>query len=142
MRKLYNTILISIVLFAFFGCEEKKNDTQVRYMFEDEDSVAYELKMPASYLIVHHKRLRYNEPSNIIIKLHDVKTGRPIADTEVSLTIINKGRRKKIEIVQSSPGIFEGDFELNFSGLSTLDFEVAMGSMVHSATIDQEVIRE
>jgi hypothetical protein len=58
------------------------------------------------------------------------------------LTIINKGRRKKIELIQSAPGEFSGTVELNFSGLSSLDFEVKTKDLTSAAMIEQEVIRE
>jgi hypothetical protein len=124
------------------SCEKSPESQHINYIFNQNDSLVYKVYLDDLYLTVHHRRLRYNDVKQIKVLVFDSESHQVLSDVAVNLTVVNKGRRKKIELFQSGPGVFNGIVELNFSGLSSLDFEVVTGDYTSAAMVEQEVIRD
>jgi hypothetical protein len=142
--KLHKFILPVIITATavFSGCEKTSEQQRVNYVFNENDLLVYEVLMSHCFLVVHHKQIKNNEPQTIKIRLLDSETKKDITNGEVYLTIANKGRRKKIDINQTAPGLFLGIVDINFSGLSSFNFEVVTDDFTNTSVVEHQVIHQ
>lgn len=134
-------LLLCISMLIFGGCEKATDEHSVNYLYNEGDSLVYEIAMRDCHLLVEHQKLKYDERHLIKATLQDGDR-QPLAGGDIKLTIVNKGRRKTIILEQIKPSIFQGVVELSFSGLSSLDFEVITKDFTNTGIVEHEISRQ
>ena len=91
-------------------------------------------------LAVYQQKIKSDRPSLIQVMIYTPDKSNLLSNADLHLTVINKGRRKPIREIRSiTPGVYEGVIELNFSGQSTLEFEVLTPEFKNTMMLDQEI---
>lgn len=132
-------ILVFLIILA---CESREQGSVV-YTLNNPDSLVYEVNSLVYSVQVHQQRIRMNEPSFIRLMIYDQDKKSLIHNSQVKLTVINKGRRKACDDLQmKEPGVFEGNIRVNFAGLSILEIEIINGDNKSSEYIEQEIMHK
>jgi hypothetical protein len=132
--------VLFIIGILLTGCEYSRESNAV-YRLDSADSLVYEIAADDCFLVVYQQKIKSNKPNRIQVMIYNPDKNNLLTDARLDITIINKGRRKPLkEIDRTAPGVFEGQIEVNFTGLTTLEFEVAVTSdFKNTEMLDQEI---
>jgi hypothetical protein len=133
--------IIVIIILALGSACEFSGDKRINYKLDSQDSIIYELVADDCLLTVYQQRIKADKASTMHVMVYTPDRSKLMENTKLTLTVINKGRRKRIdEIKTEAPGVYKAIIHLGFNGPSTLEFEVTTDRFKNSIMIDHEII--